>query len=191
MRKHLGTPAALLALALAACGGVDTGGKGQISIALSSSATTATSTTTPDGHCPALQAASVTLSSILARTLDGVLVDVTVHLPVTEDLLALEGGKEVTLPLGYLPPGTYDQFVVVVTGVELTLASGTKIAITPPGGGWTAIVPVANPFTVVEGKTTAVTLKFRRDLSFACGMGHWEFEPRFDCDGEDGGHHHP
>ena len=37
------------------------------------------------------------------------------------DLLAL-GGKDVTLPAGFLPAGTYDQLVVVMTKLELTLA---------------------------------------------------------------------
>lgn len=134
----------------------------------------------------ALQAASVTLSSILARTLEGILTDVTIDLPATVDLLSLGNGKEATLPIGFLPPGTYDQLVVVMTKLEVTLLNGTKVAITPPGGGWTAIVPVAEPFTVIEGETTTITLKLRKDLSFACGSGHWEFLPKFECGG---GHH--
>jgi len=181
---------------LAACGGQSTAGTGRVSIVLSSSGGTVASTAagaqalgatadstgpTWDDHCAVPQAASVTFSSILARTLDGKLIDVTIDLPVTVDLLALVNGKEATLPEGFLPPDTYDQFVVVMTQVELTLASGTKIAITPPGGGWTAVVPAAPPFTVAAGETTTVTLNFRRDLSFGCNLGNWEFRPAFEC----------
>ncbi len=177
---------------LAACGGKDvTSSAGRVSIALSSGAATASSTTTAESmegsgptwgdHCAVPQAASVTFSSILARTLEGKLVDVTIDLPVTVDLLALVNGNKATLPIGFLPPGTYDQFVVVMTKLELTLANGTKIAVTPPGGGWTAVVPASPPFTVVQDVTTAVTLHFRRDLSFGCNLGHWEFHPEFEC----------
>src|SRR5512138_1182579 len=175
---------------LAACGGDSTAGQGRVAIVMSAASAASGSTGAAltadsmehDSCTPALQAATVTFSSILARTLEGVLTDVNVELPVAVDLLAL-GGKEVTLPAGFLPAGTYDQLVVVMTKLELTLANGTKIAVTPPGGGWTAIVRVAEPFTVTEGQTTTVTLKFRRDLSFGCGGGAWEFHPRFECDG--------
>ena len=179
---------------LAACGGTSTAGMGRVSIVLSSSAATMTSVAAPDtgatadcgddsgwDHCVAPQAASVTFSSILARTLDGKLVAVTIDLPVTVDLLALVNGRQATLPAGFLPPGTYDQFVVVMTRLELTLASGTQIAITPPGGGWTAVIPASPPFTVAESATTTVALTFRRDLSFGCVSGGWEFHPRFEC----------
>ena len=176
-------------LAVAACGGTgDMAGKGQVSIVLSGSGATGAAlvagptASDRDPGCPAPAAASVTISSLLARSLDGVLVDVTIDLPVTVDLLALGGGTETTLPAGFLPPGTYDQFVVVMKQLELTLANGTQVAIKPPGGGWTSIVRVSAPFTVEEGQTTAVTLIFRKDLSFACGLGKWDFTPRFDCE---------
>ncbi len=132
-----------------------------------------------------LQAANVTFSSIVARNLDGQLIDVTIALPVTVDLLSLDGGGTFTLPVGFLPPGTYDQLVVVMTAVELTLTDGAKITIEPPGGGFTAIVSVTVPFTVVEGQTTTVTIRFRPDLSFANMGEHWGFHPAFEC----GGHH--
>jgi hypothetical protein len=189
-------------LALAACGS-DTAGKGRVAIAMSatgasvaSSAANASlvdgsaSPSTSHGGClpgQGLQAANVTLSSILARTVGGVLTNFTIDLPVTVDVLKLSSGADTTLPIGYLPPGTYDQIVVVMTKVEVTLLNGTKVAITPPGGGWTSIVPVAQPFTVVEGQTTTITLNFRKDLSFGCGSGNWEFKPRFECDGKHGG----
>ncbi|HET6413134.1 MAG TPA: DUF4382 domain-containing protein [Anaeromyxobacter sp.] len=185
-------------LVLSACGGQggsDTEGKGQVSIVLSSGAASAAamqagsnwngSSGQGQQGCAALQAASVTFSAIVARTLDGTFVDVTIALPDTVDLLSLVNGKTATLPAGFLPPGTYDQFVVVMRSVDLTLGDGTKIAITPPGGGWTAIVQVAQPFTVVANQTTTVTLKFRSDLSFVCGLGGWEFHPDFEADGKD------
>ncbi len=179
---------------LAGCGGASTAGMGRVSIVLSSSAVTMTSIAAPGAgataecggdsggeHCVAPQAASVTFSSILARTLEGKLVPVTIDLPVTVDLLALVNGRQASLPAGFLPPGTYDQFVVVMTRLELTLASGTKITLTPPGGGWTAVVPASPPFTVAENETTTVALTFRRDLSFGCASGGWEFHPEFEC----------
>ncbi len=185
--------------ALVACGGATDGGR--VSIVLSSSAAVASAPATYatgatgavlssidcQERCALPQAASVTFSSILARTLDGKLVDVTIDLPVTVDLLALVNGKQATLPAGLLPAGTYDQFVVVMTGLELTLASGTKLAITPPGGGWTAVVPVSPPFTVTAGETTTIPLTFRSDLSFGC-VGDWEFHPAFECGHHDGDH---
>ena len=179
-------------LALAACGGdpsQDAAGKGRIAIVMSASGgsfasgAALQSSTSHDACQPAevLQAASVTFSSILARTLDGVLTDATIDLPVTVEMLSLVNGKAATLPIGFLPPGVYDQLVVVMTKVEVTLLDGTKIAITPPGGGWTAIVGVAEPFTVTAGATTDIALRFRTDLSFGCGLGRWEFHPRFEC----------
>jgi hypothetical protein len=181
----------LSSFVLGACGGRDTASAGQVAIALSSGDATSTATATVDGaattaHPCGLAAAKVTFSSILARTLDGKLVDVTIDLPVTIDLLALAPGKEATLPAGFLPPGTYDQLVVVMTKLELTLGNGTIIAVTPPGGGWTAIVRMPSPFTVTAGQTTTVPLKFRWDRSFACHLERWEFHPEFEC----GGHRH-
>jgi hypothetical protein len=206
-KVYLGSLVVLSALALAACsGGSDVmDGKGQVRIVMSSGAGAVTTSTpasgelgrtvapggdaiaTPDCERPdrSLQAANVTFSSILARTLEGQLIDVTIALPATVDLLSLGGGREVTLPIGFLPPGTYDQLVVVMTQLELVLENGTKVTVTPPGGGWTAIVRVAEPFTVVEGQTTTVTIKFRRELSFGCGGGNgWEFHPEFHCDND-------
>ncbi len=193
IRSTLASVALLASLAtLAACGGE---GRGHVAFVVSGTgaataqygldaASPAEPSTTHEACRPerALKGATVTFSSILARNLDGVLTDVTIALPVAVDLFALDESRQATLPIGALPPGTYDQLVVVMTQVELTLLDGTKIAITPPGGGWTAIVAVAQPFTVAEGETTTVGLKFRKDLSFGCGSGKWEYHPRFDCD---------
>ncbi len=189
----LGAVAACLS-ALAACGGQQPANAGRVAIVLSSSDATSTlsaaavdgtaSSVEPGHGCAGLQAANVTFASILARTLDGRLTDVTIDLPVTVDLLALVNGKQATLPAGFLPPGPYDQLVVVMTQLEVTLSSGTKIAITPPGGGWTSVIPVSPPVTVVAGETTTVPLSFRRDRSFGCDLGRWDFHPEFEC-----GHH--
>jgi hypothetical protein len=192
--------------ALAACGGdpsLDTAGKGRVTIVMSATGgNLASGVADPSldvatgkasdledsashgtcGSTPALQGATVTFSSILARTLDGKLTDATIALPVDVEMLSLVNGKAATLPIGFLPEGTYDQLVVVMTKVEVTLQDGTEVAITPPGGGWTAIIAVAQPFTVKVGETTTITLKFRKDLSFGCGLGKWEFHPKFECD---------
>jgi len=179
-------------LVLASCGGdpsLETAGKGRVAIVMSATGESVAGGISADSgshdDCQAahgLLAADVTFSSILARTLDGKLIDVTIDLPVTVDVLSLAVGKKATLPIGFLPPGTYDQLVVVMTKVEVTLSDGTKVAVTPPGGGWTAIVRVAEPFAVTEGATTTIGLKFRKDLSFGCRSGRWEYHPRFDCD---------
>jgi hypothetical protein len=191
----LALAATALSSTLLACGGQD-GPAGRVSIVLSSSGSVASAGAALvgdavahgcedgdrcDSACKAPAAASVTFASVLARNLDGVLVDVVIDLPVTVDLLALASDRETTLPAGALPPGTYDQLVVVMTQLEVTLANGTRIAVTPPGGGWTAVVGVAPPFTVADGETTTVALDFRKDRSFGCRLGSWEFRPEFGC----------
>jgi uncharacterized protein DUF4382 len=128
----------------------------------------------------ALQSANVTMSSILARNLDGVLVNVDMELPVTVDILSMDGPTPVMLPDAVLPPDTYDQVVVVMRQVEVVTRDGTKIAITPPGGGWTAIAPIC-PFVVEEGETTTVGLTFMLRHSFQWREGRFTFRPRFIC----------
>jgi hypothetical protein len=161
------------------------GGKGAVEFRLSSSASPTLAATTHDGSSKdqQLQSANVTFASIEARNLDGQLIDVTIALPVTADLLGLVSGGAITLPVGFLPPGTYDQLVIVMTKVELTLANGTIVTIDPPGGGWTAIVNVTEPFTVVDGATTTVNIRFRAGGAFRWLNDHWDFHPNFDCDG--------
>ena len=138
-----------------------------------------------------LRAANVTFASILARNLDGELINVTIDLPVTVDLIGLGTDGSFTLPAGFLPPGTYDQIVIVMTKVALTLEDGTIVTIEPPGGGWTAVLPVNDPFTVAEGQTTTVDINFRAGRLFRWLNGEWEFSPNFDCPGDHGGHHDP
>ena len=128
-----------------------------------------------------LTSANVTLSSILARNLDGVLVNVDMDLPVMVDVLSMDGATEVMLPDAILPFGTYDQVVVVITQVEVVTFDGTAIRITPPGGGWTAIVPIC-PFVVEQGATTTVGLTFMIEHAFKWRDNRFHFQPRFVCD---------
>ena len=135
-----------------------------------------------DRH-PFFESANVTFSSILGRNLDGVLVNVAMALPVTVDVLSLDGGREVTLPDGELEPGTYDQVVVVMTEVQGVTYDGTTITIDPPGGGWTAIVPIC-PFVVEEGATAVVGLKLQINRAFSWRNNRFHFQPSFTCEEE-------
>jgi hypothetical protein len=130
-----------------------------------------------------LETANVTIASLLARNTDGVLVDLDMDLPQTIDLKALVGGEQVTLPAGTLPAGEYDQLVVVMTELELTFLDGGKIALTPPGGGWTSIVRVS-PFTVTDGEDATIELEFRMGGALREIGGAVKFFPGFD------GRHH-
>jgi hypothetical protein len=200
--KPINNQIALVGLAmslgiLAACSnGADSvmqGGQGAVQFVMSASAVApatlaATSPEISSSDHP-LQAANVTFASILARNLDGELINVTIDLPVTVDLIGLGTDGSFTLPAGFLPPGTYDQIVIVMTQVALTLENGTIVTIEPPGGGWTAVLAVADPFTVAEGQTTTVDINFRAGGLFRWLDGVWEFHPDFDCPGDDGGHH--
>jgi hypothetical protein len=125
--------------------------------------------------------ANVTFSSILARNFEGVLVDVAIELPTTVDIMRMEEGREVTLPDGVLPPGTYDQIVVVMTALQGELPDGTRITIEPPGGGWTAVVPIC-PFDIADGDTAVVGLKLSVGRSFSRRADQIVFDPRFECD---------
>jgi len=141
-----------------------------------------------DGDRPRhfFQSANVTLSSVLARNTDGVLVNVEMDLPVTVDVVMLDDGKQVTLPDGILPPATYDQVVLVMTHLEVVTLDGTGIAITPPGGGWTTIVPIC-PFDVEDGGSTTVSLQFMLGQAFSWRIGGYHFQPRLSCDAGDTG----
>jgi hypothetical protein len=130
-----------------------------------------------------LEHVNVTFSSLLARNLDGDLVDLVIDLPRTVDLIGLMNGQQITLPTGTLPPGMYDQIVVVIRSVEFVFLNGGKIELTPPGGGWTKIVPVAM-FEVIEGQTTTIELRFKPLGAFRELDGEFEFFPDFDCRSE-------
>ena len=127
-----------------------------------------------------LQHVNVTFSSLLARNLDGDLVDLVIDLPKTVDLIELMNGQQVTLPTGTLPAGMYDQLVVVIKNVEFVFLDGTKVELTPPGGGWTKIVPVAT-FEVIDGQMTTIELQFRPFQAFRELNGEFEFFPDFEC----------
>ena len=186
--RFLGVLAIGLALATTSCDngdevlGVDDGGRVQfvLSSGAQSDGPAATDHNGEHGH-RWFESAKVTLSSILARNLDGELIDVDMELPVEVDIMSLEN-KEVTLPDGVLPPGTYDQLVVVLTHLVAVTHNGGEIAITPPGGGWTSIIPVC-PFEVQEGATTVVTLKFMHHRAFAWHNNRFQFFPDFVCEG--------
>lgn len=132
-----------------------------------------------DNFLSRLSSANVTFASILARNLDGQLIDLDVDLPSTIDLVSLNNGKEITFPPGTLPPGDYDQLVVVLTEVEAVFKDGGSVAITPPGGGWTSIVRVA-PFTVVEGQTTTIELNLHLGKAFRRIGDDFRFFPEFE-----------
>jgi hypothetical protein len=136
--------------------------------------------------CSRLAGAEVTFTSIVARNLEGQLVPLTLDYPVTVDLMALTEDNTVALPIGTLPPGTYDQLVVVMSTLTLTTRNGTVIAISPPPGGWTKIIRV-EPFEVIEGETTTIYIRFHRGLSFMLFGEDFEFDPHFseDDNGDD------
>jgi hypothetical protein len=186
-------PAVATALLLMAAGCGTSGGMlgantANVRFVLSSGATTApagAATTTTDGDREGgpgsfFQSASVTFSSVLARDTTGVLVNVTMDLPVTVDLVSLSNGKQVQLPDGTLPPETYDQLVVVMTEVKGVTLDGTTVTLDPPGGGWTAIVPVC-PFDVTGSGPTTVSLSFMLNQMFRWHQGKFFFQPQLQC----------
>ncbi|MSR19911.1 MAG: DUF4382 domain-containing protein [Gemmatimonadetes bacterium] len=128
---------------------------------------------------PMIKTANVTFSSVLARNVDGVLVNVDTDLPVKVDVLRLEGGRQIQLPDGDLLAGTYDQVVVVMTEVQIVLGNDTPLTINPPGGGWTAIVPLCPPVEVEDSGTSTVSLTLEVRNSFLWGGDGFHFEPRF------------
>jgi hypothetical protein len=134
-----------------------------------------------DDILPRLEQANATFASLLARNLDGQLIDLAVDLPRTVDLIGLLEGGTVELPMGTLPPGMYDQMVVVITELELVFLNGGKVAVTPPGGGWTSIVRVT-PFEVVEGEVVTIELRFKPRDAFRELGGIFRFFPVFDCE---------
>ena len=133
------------------------------------------------------QTANVTVSSILVRSNDGELVNLDVDLPITLDVVKIDGGKSIQLPDGFLPAADYDQVVLVITAVRAVALDGTIVTLEPPGGGWTAVIPVC-PFEVVAGDVATVGLALNVRSSFLRLGNWWSFQPRFrslddrDCD---------
>ena len=134
------------------------------------------------------QTANVTVSSILVRSNDGELIDLDVELPITLDVVRIDGGKSIQLPDGFLPAADYDQVVLVITAVRAVAHDGTIVTLEPPGGGWTAVIPVC-PFEVVAGDVATVGLALNVRSSFLRLGNWWSFQPRFrafddrNCDG--------
>lgn len=171
------------ALLAASCGGSHeavSANAGNVRMTLASANTSAAVSAEATDTESRIESAMVTFSSILARNLDGELVSIAADFPVTVDLMQILGGGTAELPAGTLPAGDYDQIVVVISKVELTLTSGTKVTIDPPGGGFTAIVPV-EPFTVVDGAVTSLTLRIHAG-AFSEANGEFDFDPHFDCE---------
>ena len=187
MRTRHVVPLAL-ALAVSACGeSITSPDTGQVRFVLSAgSVAPATAPALSGDHeetdRPRFVSANVTFASILARNLDGVLVNIAMELPTTVDVAAMEERRAaVTLPDGELEPGTYDQIVVVMTEVQVETHDGTLVTIDPPGGGWTAIVPVC-PFEVEGGATSVVGLELSVRYAFRWREGRFRFQPYFRCD---------
>jgi Domain of unknown function (DUF4382) len=122
--------------------------------------------------------ANVTLSSILVRTEDGELIELDAELPIVVDVVQIDGGKQVQLPDGFLPPGSYDEVVFVITAVQGVSHDGTVITIEPPGGGWTTVVPICS-LEVLEGETVPVGIAFNVRNSFLQVGNWWSFRPQF------------
>ena len=121
-----------------------------------------------EGRSPrawSFQTANVTLSSIMARTIDGELVSLDVDLPIAVDVVRIDGGKQVELPDGFLPADIYDQVVLVMTAVQGVTTDGTVITVEPPGGGWTAVVPIC-PLEVTDAAAATVGIAFNVRNSF-------------------------
>jgi hypothetical protein len=196
-----------IALLTAACSGDDgmvSSNKGQVRITMTSAAdplaaghtdpgstsSESASTVSPadgdrDDHgdrddgsaCDRLTAANVTFSSVLARNLDGELLDTSMNLPRTLDMLGFGEGRRVELPIGFLPPGMYDLILVNITKVEFVLRDGTKISIEPPLGGWISRLDVRpRPFEVIEGETTTVGIRYFPHRLFKIKNGKFEFK---------------
>jgi len=123
---------------------------------------------------------NVTFSSLMARNLDGELVSLVIDLPQTVDLISVLNGRQVSLPAGTLPPGMYDQIVVVIRKVEFVFVDGTSKVLTPTGGGWTRIIPVET-FEVIDGQTITIELRFNPLHAFEELNGEFEFSPDFEC----------
>jgi len=186
--KHARFSLVVLAAALLAAAGCDSGnavvatGQGQVQLVVSAAAQPMAATTTlSGGDAPRLRSAYVTFSDIVARSIEGQFVDLDAPFPASVDILQVAAGREISLPAGVLPPGTYDQLVVVISGVELLTENGTSIVVTPPGGGWTRIVRVQEPFVVVEGQATTVILRIHWWSAFRWMQDHFEFDPTFEC----------
>jgi hypothetical protein len=192
--------AAGLVIMVAGCGtdGLLGSNQGRIRVILASEDGGSAALAAPDPEANASQggpggawsftSATVTLSSILARTHGGVLVNIGADLPVAVDVAKIDGGRSVQLPDGVLPAATYDQVVLVITAVQGVASDGTVVTVEPPGGGWTTVVPIC-PLDVAEGETATVGITLNVRGSFLRTSTRWSFQPRFrsqlDCSDDD------
>ena len=71
--------------------------------------------------------------------------------------------------------------VVVMSAVQGVTQNGTTITIEPPGGGWTAIIPIC-PFVIEDGETTVVGLQLSVRRSFRWRYNRFHFQPHFECE---------
>ena len=125
-----------------------------------------------------IESAKITIARIVARNLDGQLIEVGMQLPVSVDLITLVQGGTFELPAGSLAVGSYDQLTVVIGALRVTLSNGTVSDVDPPDGGWMAIV--RTDFDVVEDEVATVNLHFRPEHAFKWTQGQLEFDPQFD-----------
>ena len=137
-----------------------------------------------EGRNRFFESANVTFSSVLARNVAGELLDASMDLPAVVNVVSMEDGREIVLPDAVLPIGTYDQLVVVMKQVQGVTYDGTTITIDPPGGGWTAIVPVCE-FVVGDGETSVVGLTFMVREAFKWRDNRFHFSPRMVCVAEE------
>ena len=137
-----------------------------------------------EGRNGFFESANVTFSSVLARNVSGELLDASMDLPAVVNVVSMEDGREIVLPDAVLPIGTYDQLVVVMKQVQGVTYDGTTVTIDPPGGGWTAIVPVCE-FVVGDGETSVVGLKFMVREAFKWRDNRFHFSPRLVCVAEE------
>ncbi len=70
-----------------------------------------------------------------------------------------------------------------MTEVRVVTHDGTIITIEPPGGGWTAIIPICS-FDVPEGGTATVGIQFDLRQAFSWRDNRYHFQPRLVCDEE-------
>ena len=162
------TSQGVVAMTLKASGGVTAG-----------SPMAATAGVAADSMGP--KSATIVISAISARQTGGDWVPVGGSFPQTVDLLALvASGGGASLPAGALQEGSYDALQITITSASLTLQDDTIVTITPPGGGWVVLIPVA--FEVVAGQETKITLNLRCDSSFKFANGEFEFEPEIEVE---------
>jgi hypothetical protein len=126
----------------------------------------------------------VTIAGVSARDGDGRVTEVDMSLPVTVDVISVLGEREVFLPDGVLPGDAYEQLVVVMTAAEGRTHEGADVTMEPPSGGWSATIPVC-PFTVDNGETTRITLRFVIDGAFPADDDGFDFSPSFVCEDVD------